>query len=260
MPEYIDIHSHINFRDYDSDREEVITRLKENNVWTITVGTELKSSIEAIELSRLHEGLFASIGLHPTDTASEDFDPAQYEKLVVNPKVVAIGECGLDYFRLKGESGDEKARQKKVFEKQIEFALRYDKPLMIHCRNAYEDVLNILSSYKKSDGPKLRGDVHFFAGNVEIAKRFIELGFALSFTGVLTFTSDYDAVVAYAPLESILSETDAPFVAPVPFRGKRNDPLYVREIVKRIAEIKKLDLETVKKAMILNANRLFNLV
>lgn len=130
---------------------------------------------------------------------------------------------------------------------------------MLHCRNAYEEVLHILKYYKKEAGEKLRGNVHFFAGSIEQAKRFLDLGFTMSFTGVVTFTHDYDEVVKYLPLDSIMSETDAPFVAPVPFRGQRNEPSFVIGVLKKIAEIRGVDEENIKKAILSNAKRVFGL-
>jgi len=138
---------------------------------------------------------------------------------------------------------------------QINFALKHDKPIMIHARDAYEEILQILESL---GGPtaKLRGNVHFFAGDWEIAQRFFAIDFTISFTGVITFTSDYDEVIKKAPLEKILSETDAPYVAPTPYRGKRNEPSYVQEVVKRIAEIRGEDFEEVRTALVNNALRM----
>ncbi len=257
MPDFFDAHSHIHSGEFDIDRSDVINRLKKENVWTITVGTDKASSIEAVKTTSLYEGIFASIGQHPTDNTEEDFDTTFYTSLVSNAKVIAIGECGLDYYRSTDDSLQEKTRQKKIFESQIIFALEHNKPLMLHCRNAYEDVLDILESYKKEASEKLRGDVHFFAADTSIAKRFLSLGFTMSFTGVLTFTRDYDEVVSYIPLESILSETDCPFVAPVPFRGKRNEPSYISHIVRKISEIKQIPLETVKEVVVKNSFRLF---
>ena len=178
--------------------------------------------------------------------------------------MVAVGECGLDYFRLKvGKEEEIKKRQKDNFVSQIEFALSNDLPLMMHFRpsnktmDAYEDGLEILSGYKEKHKEKLRGNSHFFAGNLEIAKRFVELGFTLSFTGVITFADNYDEIIRKIPLENIMSETDCPFVAPVPYRGKRCEPVYVKETVKRIAEVRSEDIKIVKKALVDNAFKVF---
>lgn len=257
IPEYFDIHSHLDFKDYDLDREAVIEELKKNNVWAINVGVNFETSKSAVALAEKHENLFATIGLHPHDDLTESFNEKEYEKLVVHPKVVAIGECGLDYAR-KPEAS-EITRQKAEFEKQIEFTLKHNKPLMIHCRDAYPDVLEILKSKQQTYGEKIRGNFHFFTSPIEIAKKCLEIGFTVSFTGPITYGNQYDEVVKYVPLDRMMAETDAPFAAPVPFRGKRNNPLYVREIVKRIAEIKALPLETVQSALVQNARNLFKI-
>ena len=151
----------------------------------------------------------------------------------------------------------EKERQTQLFETQIKFALKYDKPLMLHCRNAYDEVLDILKSYKREAGDKLRGNVHFFAGNVEQARKFFDLGFTISFTGVITFTRDYDEVIKFAPKGKIMSETDAPFVAPEPHRGKRNEPIYVIEVVKKMAKIREVSEDDMRKMLLETAEKTF---
>ncbi|MBU4480326.1 TatD family hydrolase [Patescibacteria group bacterium] len=255
---YFDIHSHLESSKFDQDREEIISRMKDEGVFTITVGTDLENSKKAVRLADKYENIFASIGLHPTDV-KEDFKEEDYLELVKNKKVVAIGECGLEFFRLGEDAEDEKQRQIDIFKKQIDFAVKYDKPLMIHCRDAHTEVINILTEKKKEYGERLRGNIHFFSGDVDMAQVYLDLGFMMSFTGVITFTKDYDEVIKFIPLDKIMSETDAPFVAPVPYRGKRCEPTYVKETVKRIAEIKELDEEVVKKAMIENAQEFFKI-
>lgn len=252
-PDYFDIHSHINFPEYDADRDEVIGRLLETNTYTVTVGTDFELSKSAVELAEAHESVYACIGVHPVDDPTRSFEVQKFESLVASPKVVAIGECGLDYFRLEGDSLSEKKRQKEQFEEQIQFAIEHKKLLMIHCRDAYEDATDILESYSKEFGEKLWGNAHFFAGGLEIGKRLVDINFSLSFTGVLTFARDYDEVVRGVPLSHIMSETDAPYVAPVPYRGKRNEPAYVCEVVKKIAEIRGENFDTVKTALVQNA-------
>ncbi|KKP72912.1 MAG: Hydrolase, TatD family [Candidatus Nomurabacteria bacterium GW2011_GWB1_35_20] len=176
-----------------------------------------------------------------------------------DPKVLAIGECGLDYFHMEAGSIE---KQKKAFIEQIELANEINKPLMLHIRNnpkdkkidAYVDVLEILKKYSK-----VKGNVHFFAGSIENAKDFLNYGFTLSFTGVITFTHDYDEIIKNTPLDMIMSETDSPYVAPVPYRGKRNEPSYVKEVVKKIALIKNLPEEEITKAIIANAKRVFRI-
>lgn len=267
MPKYIDIHSHISFPDFDGDREAVIGRMKEKNIWAIDVGTDFENSKKASENSAVSQGIFASAGLHPTDNGDEDFDAEAYKKLFENPKVVAVGECGLDYFRL-GENSQasqklkvesKKERQKDIFKSQIDLAIELDKPLMIHCRDAYADLLEILRSYSAARGSKLRGNMHFFAGDWEVAEKFLELGFTLSFTGVITFARNYDEVIKNAPMDMIMAETDSPFVAPVPYRGKRNEPIYVAEVVKKIAQIRNQDFGAVKEQILKNSLRMFDL-
>jgi TatD DNase family protein len=258
-PEFFDAHSHINLSDYGVGQADVLARMKEAYVWTTVVGVDLEKSKEAVNLAEANEGVFACIGVHPADDIKAVFDENAFEKLVAHPKVVAVGECGLDYFRLTGDLTTEKKRQKDLFEKQIQFAIDHKKLLMIHCRDAYEDATDILESYAKRYGDKLWGNAHFFAGGVAIGKRLLEINFSLSFTGVITFTKDYDEVVRMTPIDMIMSETDSPFVAPVPFRGERNSPVYVKYVAEKIAEIRGEDLETVKKALVMNALNRFQL-
>ncbi len=282
MPKYIDIHSHTNFKAFDEDREATIRRALDNDTWVINVGTQIDTSRKAVEMANQYdEGVYAIIGLHPIHTGAsyhdtkelgeegkaftsrgEHFDKDAYRELLKDPKVVGIGECGLDYYRCTEETI---AKQKEAFIEQIELANEFNKPLMLHIRNgsidspqaipgrnAYADVLIILKEYAK-----VKGDVHFFAGTLADAKAFNDFGFTLSFTGVITFTHDYDEVVRATPLDMIMSETDSPYITPTPYRGKRNEPLYVEEVVKKIAEIKGLPLEEVSKALVSNARRVF---
>lgn len=260
--EYIDIHSHLYFKDFDADREEVIGRMKSAGIATISIGTGLETSRQSVELAHAHSNIFACVGMHPghvTDTVV----PAEIDLLATDPKVVAIGECGFDYFRLEGKLEEVKKAQKKVFEHQINLALTLEKPLMLHCRSskgsqdAYHDTLDILESYHKEHGEKISGNAHFFAGDIDVLKRFLDIGFTVSFTGVLTFTHDYDDLVRYVPLESLHAETDAPFVAPVPQRGSRNSPEYVPYVVSAISRIREEDEEMVKNTLISNASRAF---
>lgn len=259
MPDYIDIHSHLNFPNFDIDRDEVIAKLKEQKISTITVGTSVADSKSAIQLAEKHDHLFATVGIHPT----HEWNPTDFvelDALAAHPKVVAIGECGLDFFR-SGADEESKKQQGILFANQIEIALRHDKPLMIHCRNAYEECLQVLSAYRTDHklGDRLRGNIHFFAGNWEVAQKFFALGFSVSFDGPITFARDYDEVIKKAPLEMLMAETDAPFAAPVPYRGKRNEPAYVKEVVRKIAEIRGENFETVQRVVVENALRIFGL-
>ena len=259
---YLDAHCHVQFPQYDEDRDAVLASMLEAGVGGIIVGTDSELSRKAVECAD-GKTLFASVGLHPNDKPGEGYDDAYYETLARSSAVVAIGECGLDYFR-PDDPEAEKARQKDVFARHITLAAATGKPLIIHARpskgsmDAYEDALSMLEDAKKAH-PALQGDFHFFVGDVPTAKRIVALGFTMSFTAVLTFTSDYDEVVRSLPLSHILAETDAPYVAPAPNRGKRNDPLAVREVVKAVARIRGEDEEAVREAVLLNAKRLFQL-
>ncbi len=276
-PRYIDIHSHVNFKAFDEDRAEVIKRALDNDTVVINVGTQLDTSRAAVELAdKYDEGVYAIIGLHPVHTSAsyhdekelgvggkeftsrgEIFNKDAYRELLKNPKVLGIGECGLDYYRLDADSIE---KQKKAFIEQIELSNEFNKPLMLHIRNnpkdnthdAYADALDLLKKYAK-----VKGDVHFFAGNLAVAQSFVDFGFTISFTGVLTFTHDYDEVVKNIPLEMIMTETDSPYITPVPHRGKRNEPLHVQEVVKAIARIKNLSKDEVAKTIMANARRVF---
>lgn len=260
----IDIHSHLFEKRFDDDRDETFARMKAADVATITVGTDYAESVESVALAE-RNNMWATVGLHPTDNLAEVFDYDKYKALAQNKRVVAIGECGLDYFHGKNnELGimnyeGEKNRQKELFKKQIELALEVDKPLMLHCRDAYEDVLEILNSYFTIHNSRLRGNVHFFAGDWVTASKFLDIGFTLSFTGVLTFAHDYDDVVKNVPAEMFMVETDAPYVAPVPYRGKRNEPVYVLETLKRVAEIRGISPEEAARLTMATARRVFAL-
>jgi TatD DNase family protein len=271
--DYFDAHTHVQFVAYDADREEVIARTKDAKVGMNVVGTQLDTSKAAVELAREHDGIWASVALHPVHTSKsyhdpleldaanppaggftsrgEVFDFAAYEALARDPKVIAIGECGLDYYRVDESTKD---IQTEAFVQQIELANSLNKPLMLHIRNAYDDALDVLKAHAK-----VRGDVHFFAGDWDVAKKFLDLGFTLSFTGVVTFTHDYDEVVKNAPLDMLLSETDAPYITPTPFRGKRNESTRIPLIVQAIAAIRGEDPERVRLQLLENARRVFSI-
>ncbi|RJQ34204.1 TatD family deoxyribonuclease [Candidatus Parcubacteria bacterium] len=265
---YFDAHCHVNFVAYKEDREEVILRARDAGVGMNVVGTQKDTSADALALAEKYEHVYATIGLHPIHTSKsyhdvkelgeggkeftsrgEVFDASIYEALGESPRVIAIGECGLDYYRVEESTKDV---QIQAFVEHIELANKLGKPLMLHIRNAYEDALEVLKAHAK-----VKGDVHFFAGDWETAKKFLDFGFTLSFTGVLTFTHDYDEVVRNAPLDMLISETDAPYVTPAPHRGKRNEPSYVAEVVRAIARIRGEDEEKVRGQVIENVKRVF---
>lgn len=259
---YFDAHGHIQFPQYDTDRSEIIEQMRAQDVAGLVVGVDLVSSRKAVELVQQHDHLWATVGQHPNETTA--FDEAAYRELLADPKVVGIGECGLDNYRPEDPEA-QRPRQRAVFEQHVQLAIETGKPLMIHARptkgtmDAYLDLIDILSGYKHEHGDRLRGDIHFFVGGIDEARKLIELDFTLSYTAVLTFARDYDDVVRFAPLTHLLSETDAPYIAPVSRRGQRNDPLAAIDVVRSIAEIRGEDEESVRTALLENASRVFRL-
>ena len=272
---FFDIHSHPHDKAFDADREQVILEMKLKGVGTIAIGTDKKESIQAVALTENHENIFASVGLHPADNVTEEFDYDFYKNLAQNKKVVAIGECGLDYFYVdsfferdqkeKGITHSKDAevdRQKRIFVQHINLASELTKPLMLHIRaskgstDAYDDAIDILIN-AKTLGKQVVGNIHFFTGTVDVANRFLELGFTVSFPGVITFAKEYDEVVKSVPLSMMHAETDSPYATPVPYRGKRNSPVYVEEVVKKIAELKNLNVEEVQTQLLENAQKMF---
>ncbi len=279
---FFDIHSHLHDKAFDDatkeSREQVIADMKSRGVGTITVGTGLLESRAAIALADAHDHIYATIGQHPCDNVLEEYDADAYKKLAVHPRVVAIGECGLDYHYIENffdkdvkEKGlhwnkdAEKERQKIIFQKQIDLAIKVGKPLMLHGRpskgtmDAYEDMLDMLEEAKQKHGDILHGNAHFFVGNIDIAERFINIGFTMSFSGVITFTHEYDDVVRFIPLEMIHAETDSPYATPHPFRGQRNSPLMVQEVAAKIAVLRYDDFEEVRAQLLENTKRMFGI-
>ncbi len=261
---YFDAHCHIQFPMFDEDREALATRMEQESFGGIVVGVDHSSSEQAIALAESHPHLWAAAGLHPNYTEEQVFDAEAFRSLASHPRVVAIGECGLDNFRPENPDST-RAKQREVFEAHVQLAIELDKPLMIHARptkgtmDAYTDLIEILVSYKREHGDKLRGDIHFFVGGIDEARALIELGFTLSYTAVLTFTHDYDDVVRFIPLSHLLSETDSPYVAPVSRRGQRNDPFSVQDVVSAMARIRGEDEEIVREAALANAKRVFQI-
>ena len=280
-----DIHCHLNLPEFAADRATVLDRTLNEGCWLINVGADLASSKLAVEIAKTKEtGVWATVGFHPTEIPAPKLEAeagavmmeefAELSELAKDPKVVAIGECGLEYYERKandkGRMTNENAQAKKeeqkaLFRKHIELALELDNPLMIHCRpnqgsqDAYEDTVDILREYKHRAGDKLCGNFHFFAGGWTIAQKCLDLGFTLSFTGVVTFSHQYDEVIQNTPIDMIMAETDAPFVAPVPYRGQRCEPLYVVEVVKRMAELRGITYEKMAQISVQNGRRVFKL-
>lgn len=255
---YIDIHCHLNLEQFDLDYNDAILRSREKDVGMIVVGTNYQTSLKAIKIAEENPDIWATIGLHPTEIPCEQFDYDLYKKLAQHPKVVGIGECGFDYFRNGFES---KSLQQEVFEKQISIANEVKKPLMLHLRNgmnvgenAYKDSIEVLKKHSK-----VHGDAHFFVGDWDEGREFLDLGFRLSFTGVITFARNYDEVIKNAPMNMILSETDSPYVAPIPYRGERNEPVYVIEVVNAISRIRGQTIDNTANHLVDNAKNLFSI-
>lgn len=247
-----DTHSHPQYFKFDGDRIEVLQRAKDAGVKMICVGTDYDMSVKAIELATVHEMIWASVGLHPNDNLDEKYDGNAYEELAKHPKVVAIGEIGLDYYRTPDE--EQQKIQKARFLEQTSLAIRIDKPMVIHCRNAHHDMIDMLSQ-----NPDVRGVIHSFTGTWVEAQKYLELGFYIGLNGIITFADQYNETVENVPLERVLLETDAPYLTPVPHRGRRNEPSYVKFVAERIAEIKKISTEEVEKVTDGNAKELFGL-
>lgn len=273
---FFDTHCHPQLPQYDRDREEVIKRTLLSEVEMICVGTDFEMSAKAVELARKYDGIWASVGLHPNDNlhpvksveggaaerqfnrVNEELDLEKYRSLLTEPKVVAIGEVGLDYYRTTGE--ELIVKQKDRFIKFLELARETDKPLILHCRDAYTDMLEMLSSAETLfGGSALRGVLHSFTSTWEVAQKFIEQGFYIGLNGIITFTKQYDETVKNIPLDKLLLETDAPYLAPVPHRGKRNEPGYVEFVAKKIAQVRGERVELVAQKTRENAKMLFRL-
>ncbi len=251
---YIDTHTHLNFKAFNIDWEQVAERAHAKNVKAIiNIGSDFKTSEKAVEIAKKVPFLYAAVGLHPIHVKDEDFDEEKFEKLIKNKKVVAIGETGLDYYYDKSNS----ELQKEVFEKSLKMAMATSKPVILHSRDASEDVLSILLGQR----PEPKGVMHCFQEDWYFAKIILGMGLYISFTGLITFTKNYKTfeVIKNIPLERIMIETDCPFMTPEPYRGKRNEPAYVVEVAKKIAEIKKIPLEKVAEITTKNAKVLFKL-
>lgn len=267
MSTIFDSHCHPQFPQYDKDRDEVIKRALKQGVFMICVGTGLEMSKKAIELASRHEGMWATIGLHPNDAvlSSKYYVLRDYEELLKEDKVVAVGEIGLDYYRTPEPKKRE--NQKKVFEQFVDLAVKHKKPLIIHCRDskigsagpAYRDLIEILNTKYLIHDTDLQGVVHSFTGTLEEAKKYLNLGFYLGFNGIITFTDQYNEVIEKTPLDKILLETDAPYLAPVPYRGQRNEPAYVIEVAKKLAELKNLSIDEVIEKTTKNCENLFKI-
>jgi len=294
----IDTHAHLNFNGYKGDFEEVIKRTLENDVWVINVGSQYETSKKAAEIAEKYEkGVYAAVGLHPIHLAegifkvkmdkeetafqtkneksksirsfppslslreSSVFDYEKYKNLTQSKKVVAIGETGLDYYyrpktKIKLEQFENK--QKEVFLKHLELARELKLPVIFHCRAAHDDLIDILNTRYRILDTRLRGVVHCFTGTWEQAENYMRMGFYLGFNGII-FKLNLDEIIKKTPLGRILIETDCPYLTPSPMTG-RNEPLYVKYVAEKIAEIKKLSFEEIAKVTTENAQELFKII
>jgi len=304
----VDTHAHVNFQAFKDDAKETLQRALDNDIWVINVGSQIDTSRQAVELANQFEsGVYAVVGLHPEHTHSqyvdeeethfltreENFDYEAYKKLAQNPKVVGIGECGLDYYRLPEGIDPQiiKQKQKDAFRLQVKLAKELNKVLVIHSRPAkgdeslYDDLLEILDKESNlspalpsggegvsaEPSPLMRGDarraerlrfeVHSFTGSPEYLQKFLDRGAYVSFNGIITFdkTGNMEELVKLAPLDRIILETDCPYLAPVPNRGKRNEPSFVKFVAEKVAQIKDLSVGETEEATVDNAKKIFNI-
>jgi TatD DNase family protein len=283
---FIDTHAHVNFNAFKDDGDEIIRRSLAANTWMILVGTEYKTSRRGLEYANKYEkGVYAAVGLHPIHleeilaenndengdysftTKAEEFNYDNYEKLAKFEKVVAIGEIGLDYYHinLDGNIAAIKQKQKDVFYEQLLLARNLDLPVIIHCRQAHDDMLSVLEDFKKKHKDILPinrpwGVMHCFSGDEDLAWKYFSLGLIISFTGLITFSKRWDDLIRKMPPEKFMIETDSPFMTPEPFRGSRNEPILVKFVAKRISEIRNLTPERVGEITAENAKSLFGIV
>jgi TatD DNase family protein len=250
----IDTHAHLHDPVFDPDRDTVIHTARQDGVDTmVTIGTDLATSQKAVELARKHDFIYATVGVHPHEV--KDLQEGFYqflEQLALQPKVVAYGEIGLDYYYMHSP----KDSQQKHFREQIRLAKELELPLVIHTRQAAEETLAILQEEKADE---IGGVFHCYTGNLATAKAAIAMNFFISFSGILTFTKavDLQAVARELPIQHLLVETDCPYLAPIPYRGKRNEPAHVRHVAEKLAQIKGLPYEEIARITTQNAKRLF---
>lgn len=282
---FIDTHAHVNFAAFRDDAEEVIRRSLDNETWMLLVGAEFKTSNRALHYANKYEkGVYAAVGLHPVhleeglvDSQEEDnaysfvpryevFDYGSYEKLAKFEKVVAIGEIGLDYYHLDPtkDVAAVKKKQHEVFAQQLLLARSLDLPVIIHCRQAHDDLLEILQEFKKEYGHIIPNDrpwgvIHCFSGDEDLAWKYFKLGLLISFTGLITFSKQWDDLIRKIPLDKIMIETDTPYMTPEPYRGQRNEPVLVQYVAKRIADIKSIKIEKVAEITTRTARELFRI-
>ncbi|MDD5031434.1 MAG: TatD family hydrolase [Patescibacteria group bacterium] len=282
---FIDTHAHVNFSAFSQDADEVIRRSLAGDTWMILAGSEYKTSRKGLDYANKYEkGVYAAVGLHPIHlddlmvenddengeysfrAKAEEFNYDNYEKLAKFEKVVAIGEIGLDYYHinLAGDVSAIKKKQREIFKEQLVLAQNLGLPVIIHCRQAHDDMLSVLSDFKKEHKdmvPSGRpwGVMHCFSGDEDLAWKYFSLGLIISFTGLITFSKRWDDLIRKMPPEKFMIETDCPYMTPEPYRGKRNEPLLVKYVAGRIGEIRNISSERVGEITTENAREFFNI-
>jgi TatD DNase family protein len=255
MIKIFDSHAHYDDESFDEDRESILKELKENGIiGVLNCGASPKGARDSVELANKYDFFYAAVGIHPehADEFNEDI-LLELRSLAENKKVRAIGEIGLDYYY---EENPPREIQKSTFRAQMALAQQLNLPVVIHDRDAHEDTLNILKEF-----PNVKGVVHCFSGSVEFARECIKLGYYIGFTGVVTFKNAKKIVevAKEVPMDKMLVETDCPYMAPTPFRGKRNRSDYIRYIIEKIAEIKDVSEEEISIATISNTKKILNI-
>jgi len=257
-----DTHAHLDYSDYDADRDAVVERSRSAGVTRIiTIGIGRESIPKTLALAEKYEGIFAAVGVHPT--ALENLRLDEWPLLAqsaAHPRVVAIGETGLDYHRLPSENpAAGKKRQRDYFHRQLDLARRLDKPVIVHCRDAYEDTIAVLSEFGRFRPEP--GVMHCFGSDVATAQRVFEMGYVISVGGIVTFKNAGILldVVRATPHDRLLLETDCPYLAPAPHRGKRNEPAYTALVAARVAELWGLPAEETVRRTAVNVTRLFGI-
>ncbi|MDY0236393.1 MAG: TatD family hydrolase [Gudongella sp.] len=253
----IDSHAHLDDKRFDADRDMLINSLKENNVdLVLNIGADMQTSRASLDLAKKYDNIYAVVGVHPHSAKDlEGSDLNELRVLAQQDKVLAIGEIGLDYFY----DNSPRDIQQKWFKKQIELAQELDMPVVIHSREATKDTFDILK--EASQKKKLRGILHSYAGSYEMALEYIKLGFYIAIGGPVTFKNARVSreVAAQIPLDKLLIETDSPYLTPEPYRGKRNEPMYVKYVAEKIAEVRGTTFEEIASNTTRNLLRLFEL-
>ncbi len=266
LPRAIDVHGHVQFEAFAQDWKDVVDRTLASDTWIVIPSTQLATSQRAIDIAqKFSEGVYAAVGFHPTHVKGPRgnvYRESDFAVLLSDSKVVAVGECGLDYFRMDQSRREEWIPlQQDVLRSHFRLATAHNLPLIIHCRDAYDDLIALLRQEIQHGNIPKRGLIHCYLSDWDHAQQFLELGFSLSFTGIITFTKDEKLldVVRNIPMNRFCIETDAPYLTPVPHRGKRNEPLYVEFIAQKVAELKGISRDEVLAATVANARAMFGI-